>query len=146
MGLFSYCMTEYSYLMALLSCLNKRLPFSIFRAYICKKPKHQGKQLDTIFLSSFVISNSAGLIAAFLVPRSNFHTWRFTGYYQFFFLSGVSNMVFISLVEEEGKHLVNCLQASIKVVSTFVELEQTVKQVCSATEHGSFLPTHIQNS
>lgn len=83
--------------MALLSCLNKRLPFSIFRAYICKKPKHQGKQLDTIFLSSFVISNSAGLIAAFLVPRSNFHTWRFTGYYQFFFYP-VSQTWFSSLL------------------------------------------------
>lgn len=49
-------------------------------------------------------------------------------------------MVFISDVEEEGKHLVNCLQASIKVVSTFVELEQTVKQDSSAAEHSSFCP------
>lgn len=47
-------------------------------------------------------------------------------------------MVFISVVEEEGRHLVNCLQASIKVVSTFVELEQTVKQDGSAAEHSSF--------
>lgn len=47
-------------------------------------------------------------------------------------LSCFSNMVFISFVDEQGKRLVNCLQASTEVVSTFVELHQTVKQVSSA--------------
>jgi len=55
-------------------------------------------------------------------------------------------MVFISFVEEEGKHPDNCLQASIKVVSTFVELEQTVKQVMSAVRQSTvvFVRSHSE--
>lgn len=55
-------------------------------------------------------------------------------------------MVFISFVEEEGKRLVNCLQASIKVVSTFVELDQTVKQVVSAVQQSTvgFVRSHSE--
>ena len=48
-------------------------------------------------------------------------------------------MVFISFVEEEGKRLVNCLQASVKVVSTFAELDQTVRQVVSAVQKSAVI-------
>lgn len=36
-------------------------------------------------------------------------------------------MVFISFADKEGKGMVNCLQAPIEVVSTFVELKQLSK-------------------
>lgn len=60
----------------------------------------------------------------------------------YFVLSCFSKLVFISSVEEEGKHLVNCLQASIRVVSTFVELDQTVKQVVSAVQQSIVISVH----
>lgn len=55
-------------------------------------------------------------------------------------------LLFISFVEEEGKHRVKCLQASIKVVGTLVELEQTVKQVVSAMQQSTvgFVRSHSE--
>lgn len=128
--------------MVLLSPLEKRLSFPIFRTQACKKLKHHSKQLDVVFLFLFyLILNSAELMASFLVQEVICILRDLQGIiFFFFFLSCASNMVFISDVEEESKHLVNCLQASIKVVSTFVELEQTVKQDGSAAEHSSFCP------